>query len=271
MPFTFAHPAAVIPLSKIRRLVPSALVMGSMAPDFPYFIALSMRQPYAHTFAGLFWFCVPAGIAALWLFHAVLKKPLSRLLPESHQACLAPYLGPFRFGPPLRFAGIALSVLAGAASHVAWDSLTHFGGPGTRIFPLLNTVLLNAPGEPIRVTDVLQVVSSAVGLSVMAGWYGLWRRSAGSPAAIRVNAWPAGVRTRTAAGLVLLAGLTAVLHAIVRVRGVYDMPSFRAFVCCMAVSGIAAMLIAITAWSLAVLLLERAPATDRTGRGERSP
>jgi len=34
MPFTFAHPAAAVPLAQFR-LPLSALVVGSMAPDFP--------------------------------------------------------------------------------------------------------------------------------------------------------------------------------------------------------------------------------------------
>lgn len=48
MPFTLSHPAAVIPLSRVKWLVPSAVLMGSMAPDFPYFLALSMGPRLLH-------------------------------------------------------------------------------------------------------------------------------------------------------------------------------------------------------------------------------
>ncbi|NMD47764.1 MAG: DUF4184 family protein, partial [Propionibacterium sp.] len=37
MPFTFFHPAAVVPLLRVRVLVPAALVIGAMSPDFEYF------------------------------------------------------------------------------------------------------------------------------------------------------------------------------------------------------------------------------------------
>ena len=37
MPFTLAHPAAILPITR-GRLIPSALVMGSMAPDVPYYV-----------------------------------------------------------------------------------------------------------------------------------------------------------------------------------------------------------------------------------------
>ena len=39
MPFTFAHPAAVIPFCKKHQYVSvTALVLGGMAPDFEYFL-----------------------------------------------------------------------------------------------------------------------------------------------------------------------------------------------------------------------------------------
>ncbi|MEI5672079.1 MULTISPECIES: DUF4184 family protein [unclassified Nocardioides] len=38
MPFTLVHPAAVLPLVR-TPLVPSALVLGSVAPDLPYFVS----------------------------------------------------------------------------------------------------------------------------------------------------------------------------------------------------------------------------------------
>ena len=37
MPFTGSHPAAVLPLMR-WGLMPSALVIGSMVPDLPYFL-----------------------------------------------------------------------------------------------------------------------------------------------------------------------------------------------------------------------------------------
>src|SRR5215467_12574272 len=43
VPFTFSHPAAVLPLAR-RGLVFSALVVGSMAPDFPYFVQMSAKN-----------------------------------------------------------------------------------------------------------------------------------------------------------------------------------------------------------------------------------
>jgi hypothetical protein len=43
MPFTFAHPAAVLPLRRFcpDRLVWSALVIGTVSPDLEYFVRLA--------------------------------------------------------------------------------------------------------------------------------------------------------------------------------------------------------------------------------------
>ena len=39
MPLTFAHPSAILPFSRISRYINfSAMVFGSMAPDFEYFL-----------------------------------------------------------------------------------------------------------------------------------------------------------------------------------------------------------------------------------------
>ena len=50
MPLMFAHPVAVLPLTK-RGLVLSALV-GSMALDFEYFLRFSTRYSHGHTLPG---------------------------------------------------------------------------------------------------------------------------------------------------------------------------------------------------------------------------
>ena len=61
MPYPFAHPAAVLPLARPlgRFAVPSALAVGSIAPDLWYFVPL-VGRPDSHSIGGLAWFCLPA-------------------------------------------------------------------------------------------------------------------------------------------------------------------------------------------------------------------
>jgi len=46
MPFTFSHPAIVLPLATLRRQWISAtgLIIGSITPDFEYFIRMKNTE-----------------------------------------------------------------------------------------------------------------------------------------------------------------------------------------------------------------------------------
>src|SRR5690349_14740000 len=83
MPFTAAHPAAILPLA-VRLSVPygvSALAVGSMSPDFEYFLWRHAASTSGHSIDGLFVFCLPAGLIVLAAFHTLVKRPLALLLP----------------------------------------------------------------------------------------------------------------------------------------------------------------------------------------------
>lgn len=53
MPLTFAHPAAILPFSRQSKYIHfSALVLGSMAPDFEYFLRGRPVGEIGHSFTG---------------------------------------------------------------------------------------------------------------------------------------------------------------------------------------------------------------------------
>ena len=209
MPLTFAHPIAVVPLAR-RGLVFSALVVGSMAPDFEYFLRLSTRHSFGHTLPGLFLFSVPAGLVGLWIFHALLKLPLLSLLPESHQRRLLPLAREeFRFGPARRLGLILLSLLLGAVTHVAWDSMTHPEGWTVVHVPWLGRVIGRTPVGELFVCRVLQHMSTAFGLAGLAWGYGRWLRRA----AVVELPVPARFSGRTKIRLLFYAGFIAAVLA----------------------------------------------------------
>src|SRR5688572_23084608 len=84
MPFTISHAAAVLPLHRLsrHRLPLSALMVGSMAPDFGYFFSHEASRQFTHSFASLITFSLPAGLA-IWLFYvAMLEKTTITLLTD---------------------------------------------------------------------------------------------------------------------------------------------------------------------------------------------
>lgn len=69
MPFTLAHPAAILPL---RRFVPAlplgALVAGSMAHDLEYLVRLAQRRDQGHSAVGFLAFDLPMALVVLLAF-----------------------------------------------------------------------------------------------------------------------------------------------------------------------------------------------------------
>jgi len=103
VPFTLSHAAAVLPFR--RRLIPSALVVGALAPDFEYFLRLSPADRFGHTLLGAFMFTLPVALAVLWMFQRLIKVPVVQLMPDALQRRMANHIDAFRFGPGKSFWG----------------------------------------------------------------------------------------------------------------------------------------------------------------------
>lgn len=128
MPFTPAHILAIVPIVAIRRspLPLSALVIGSMIPDLPLFVAFAPDYGDTHSVGGLFTACLPLGLAAILAFQLAMKRPLFLLLPAVIQRHCGDASASCLRGPrTVIYAAIA--VVIGAATHVFWDSFTHEG------------------------------------------------------------------------------------------------------------------------------------------------
>jgi hypothetical protein len=174
MPFTISHTAAVILLSR-RRLVTSALVIGTMTPDLAYFCHLEgFNRAWGHTMGGFFIFCLPVGLIILFGFHKFLKTPLFALLPSYHQQRLLPYLQDLPYKSWRAILKSLVSLGIGTLSHLAWDSFTHSHG-----FIVANVVALHQPvaeiaGGKIFVFSILQHGSTVLGLAAVVLWYLGW-------------------------------------------------------------------------------------------------
>jgi len=175
MPFTVSHLAAALPFRRLR-LVWSAFLIGSVAPDFPYVLATTDYRDLGHRFPGLIEFTFPAAIAALWLFHQVIKLPAVGLLPVGIQRRLQAELGEFKFGPPARLAAILFSLTLGIVTHVVWDAFTHaFTWPWRRWLWLQAWIRVPLFGR-VPMYMFLQYASTIIGLIALGIWFLLWYR-----------------------------------------------------------------------------------------------
>jgi hypothetical protein len=214
MPFTLAHPAAALPLRRRLRGLgsASALAVGSMVPDLPYFLPVGIDGPESHSAAGLLWFDLPMGLAC-WLVYVLLVRPFAfDVLPAAVvRRVEAPDVRPdlsLRALPR-----IVVSVLVGAATHVAWDSFTHATGAGVDLFPILHTEVPALAGYEIY--SLLQHLSSIVGLALLAWWTRQWLRRT-PPRPLDRPLLPPWVRALAVAAVVLPATVTALLVFIWR-------------------------------------------------------
>ena len=131
MPFTFSHPAIILPFISIKRKWRSTtgLVIGSITPDFEYFIRMEGKSYYSHTIGGVFWFDYPLAIILCFLYHQVVRNPLIDNLPPFLNKRLVVYKE-FQWTDYFlrNLLMISVSVFIGIASHLLWDSFTHDDG-----------------------------------------------------------------------------------------------------------------------------------------------
>ena len=166
MPFTAAHPAAVVYLQRLPwKLSGIALVAGSIAPDIEFYLRLR-----AHAI----------GVESLWLQLLIgtllcltWQWKLRQLCTEIMPAVLVRRFG---IGAPAPFIREAvkrpfshlLALLAGIFSHWAWDSFTHHDGLCIQWFPALaQQWQLPLADAPVRVFFMLQILSSILGIGLL--------------------------------------------------------------------------------------------------------
>jgi hypothetical protein len=169
MPFTFSHPAAILPATLLPKKYYSltGLIAGSVAPDFEYFIRMSIYGEYGHTFAGIFWFNLPLAIILAWAYHGIVRDPLIDNLPKYFQSRLSQFQT-FKWSEYVRknWAIVMVSIIMGTATHLLWDSFTHQTGYMVSLIPVLvsNIYVFNFK---IPVYEIIQHGSTVVGGVIM--------------------------------------------------------------------------------------------------------
>ncbi len=216
MPFTLAHAAAAYPLRR-TRLVLSALIFGTFAPDLEFFLRFAPKGPFGHTTRGLFLFCLPVAFGVFWIFHDLVKEPLAALMPRAIRERIVPGIYPMSLRQPLHLVLIFVSILIGAASHILWDSFTHPSFWPVRTFALLRDAFtLPVLGE-VHLYKVLQYASTVFGLLVVFFWFRHWVRSAPvqrHPAGSGVSASHVRIARVLIPAAALLAGLIRALISV---------------------------------------------------------
>lgn len=181
MPFTVSHAAAVLPFRRLSggRLPLAALMIGSMSPDFPYFLPVGLGRMDTHNLTGLIGFCWPASLFCWLLYVHFLERPTVALLPEGWRAAFPPSDREISMRV---LAWASLAVIIGGATHIVWDSFTHSGSLVVAELSFLRIEIAEWNGHPIHMYWLLQHLSSVLGLAVLTAWAAVQLQR--SPAAV---------------------------------------------------------------------------------------
>jgi hypothetical protein len=169
MPFTISHVAAVLPLAHFLRRgrVLSALVIGSMVPDFGLLLPWRLDRVETHSAAALLTWSLPVGITTYWIFQYLIKRPVREVLPDGAYERSLPYGAVADIRSLEQWLLACGAVLVGAVTHLVWDGFTHEGARGVRMIPALDDFVVSFAGRHLTGPRFLQDFSSLVGLAIV--------------------------------------------------------------------------------------------------------
>jgi hypothetical protein len=170
MPFTISHAAAVLPFTRplARWRLLSAAVIGSMVPDFGWFLPWRPARFETHSLDALLTFCLPVGLASYWLFQLLVRRPIMELLPPGAYARWHWSETPADYRSVKQWVWAACGILAGAITHLVWDAFTHEGGRGVRMLPFLEEPVAHINGHLLTGVRLVQDLNSLIGLIAVA-------------------------------------------------------------------------------------------------------
>lgn len=169
MPFTFAHPAAVIRLQdkSPRYFDSTALILGSMAPDFEYFLRFKAKATIGHTLGGFFYFNLPMILIVALVWHYIIKKPFILSIPSPFRkyfSCLLVNKWNLKTFKSLII--FIISGIIGMCTHVLWDSFTHRYGFFVMRIPILSKSI-EIIGTQIPIYKIIQHGSTLIGFGII--------------------------------------------------------------------------------------------------------
>jgi len=159
-------------------------MIGSMVPDFGYYVFQFQGTSFAHTPLGSITLCPLLGTALLLTFVA-LRRPLCYMLPQPHRRLLMPLAStPWRWDCTSVLLAL-LAIVVGAWTHLLWDAFTHVDRWFVVRIDWLQREVLEVRGHRLHGYSLLQYASSAGGVAVLAWAYWRWLQEVHAGRSIR--------------------------------------------------------------------------------------
>lgn len=166
MPFTLSHPAAVI-FFKNKYFNLMGLILGSMAPDFIYFLLFSPSSGIGHTLSGFIILNLPLCLILNYLFYTYIQEIFILTLPNFISKNYIYLLNKKNKLTTLKeYLVFIYSCIIGMITHIFWDAFTHNTGFFVENIDFLkNEVLLLNYNIPVY--KILQHSSTLIGLLIV--------------------------------------------------------------------------------------------------------
>lgn len=166
MPFTLAHPSAVV-FIKNRYLNLFGLILGSMAPDFIYFLLFNPSSNLGHTFIGFIILNLPICFLLNYLIFKFVKDAFIINLPtfiSKYYIYLLNYTNDIKsFKEAIVF---TYSCIIGMLTHAIWDTCTHKTGYFVIHINFLRNKI-DILGLQIPIFKIIQHGSTVIGFLIL--------------------------------------------------------------------------------------------------------
>lgn len=145
----------------------TGLVIGSLTPDFEYFIRMKVKSIYSHTLLGTFWFDLPLAIILAFIFHNFVRQSLFLNLPTIIQRRLYPFIQfNWNYYFKKNWLIVIVSSMIGILSNLFWDAFTHNHGYFVNQFPELNAIIILF-GSKFPLWKIMQHLSTFIGAIII--------------------------------------------------------------------------------------------------------
>jgi hypothetical protein len=227
MPFTISHAGFVVPFKGLfSPHVLVGLLIGSIVPDFPYFIRAFGCASFAHTVAGALCVCLPIG-AVLYVLLRKYLRWMAMILPKPHSDFFMNWEINQSDANP-HWLIVMVAIFAGALSHNFVDSFTHESGRAVMMFPILSKEVLFFHGLSLHAYRILQYGGSVLGLAILATSY--WLELSRHCQTTSTKLWQDPRHWLVLIMTICLTGLTAALLNSEFIPTTFDFFDLRVFV-----------------------------------------
>jgi hypothetical protein len=168
MPFTFAHPAVILPLAKNKKLPLQALVIGSLVPDFEFYLQLREVKHIGHSILGFFVVDIPLGLLILFIYNKYITVFLRTIAPSFILYKCNTLAFEYRSYKKKFFNYHNVYAMAiGILTHLFLDLFTHHDSYLIQLFPVLSNQLI-IMNYKIKIVELNQIFLSLIGLVIIA-------------------------------------------------------------------------------------------------------